>query len=227
MINAIAIDDEPLALSILQQHAAQVAFLNLQLVFTDGVEASGYLAQHTVDMVFLDIKMPDIDGLELAALLGKSVQVVFTTAYPDHAVRGFELQATDYLLKPISLVRFLQSCRRVQDKLQQRKAEDEVFLKENGEWVKIKPAEVLYAEAKGNYMKIVTARDEYLLRMTFAEIQEKLKYTYLRVHKSFAVNPAYINRIELHQLTIGIIKIPVGAGYRNSLLQALGLHTAD
>lgn len=224
MIKAIAVDDEPLALRIIEQHAAAVSFVSLQHTFTDASAAADYLSRHKADVLFVDIRMPDINGLQLAQLFKQSVQVVFTTAYPDYAVQGFELEATDYLLKPISLIRFLQACRKVQNNIQRVPADrEEVFLKESGEWIKVNPDNVVYAEAKGNYLKLVTADSEYLLRMTFDELNEKLSRSYLRVHKSFIINPTYIDRIENHQVTLGINKIPVGTGYRQQMLEALGL----
>lgn len=224
MIKAIAVDDEPLALRIIAQHAAEVSFISLQQTFTDASAAADYLSQHKTDVLFVDIRMPDINGLQLAQLFKQSVQVVFTTAYPDYAVQGFELEATDYLLKPISLIRFLQACRKVQNNLQRvQTRREEVFLKESGEWIKVSPDTVVYAEAKGNYLKLVTADSEYLLRMTFEEVNEKLGRNYLRVHKSFIINPTYIDRIENHQVTLGINKIPVGMGYRQQMLESLGL----
>lgn len=224
MIKAIAVDDEPPALDVIQQHASGVSFIHLVQTFTDAATAATWLSQHKVDVLFVDIRMPDINGLELASLIRQSVQVVFTTAYPDYAVQGFELDATDYLLKPISQIRFLQACRKVQDKIQHTKHGDgEVFLKDGTEWIKIIPTQVQYAEAKGNYLKLVTADKEYLLRMTFAELETKMNYNYLRVHKSFMVNPAWLDRIEHHSVTIGISKIPVGTAYRQQMLAALGL----
>lgn len=224
MIKAIAVDDEPPALDVIQQHAAGVSFIHLVQTFTDAAAAAAWLSQHRVDVLFVDIRMPDINGLQLALLYRQSVQVVFTTAYPGYAVQGFELDATDYLLKPISQIRFLQACRKVQDKMQySRQGDGEVFLKEGTEWIKIIPAQVQYAEAKGNYLKLVMVDKEYLLRMTFAELEAKMNYSYLRVHKSFMVNPAMLDRIEYHTVTIGINKIPVGTAYRLQMLAALGL----
>lgn len=228
MIKAIAVDDEPLALRIIEQHAEAVSFLSLQQTFTDASSAADYLSRHNADALFVDIRMPDINGLQLAQLFKQSVQVVFTTAYPDYAVQGFELDATDYLLKPISLIRFLQACRKVQSNLQRIPTDrEEVFLKESGEWIKVNPDNVVYAEAKGNYLKLVTADSEYLLRMTFDELNEKLGRTYLRVHKSFIINPTFIDRIENHQVTLGINKIPVGTSYRQQMLASLGLKTVQ
>lgn len=222
MITAIAIDDEPLALEVLERHAAAISFLQLQQTFTDAVMAMKYLADNKVDVLFVDIKMPDITGLELAELYRNSTQIVFTTAYPEYAVNGFDLEATDYLLKPVSLARLLQACNKVLQQQQQLRS-DEVFIRDNNEWIKIVPSQVLYAEAKGNYLKVVTGSEEYMLRMTFDELNNKLESDFLRVHKSYAVNPACIDRIEYHQLTIGIVKVPVGNSYRSNMMKSLGL----
>lgn len=196
-ITAIAIDDEPLALEIIKCHAAEVSFLDLKAVFTAPQAAIAYLSQNHVDVLFADIRMPDMSGLELAGLYNRQMQTVFTTAYPEYAVQGFEIDATDYLLKPVSLLRFLQACNKAMEKIKHTAA-TEVFLKDGTEWIKIKPADIKYAEAQGNYIKLVTTANDILLRMSFSELEEKLKGNYLRAHKSYMVNPAYIDRIEHH-----------------------------
>src|ERR1700749_808601 len=115
MLTAIAIDDEPLALEVVRSHAGKVPYLNLQASFTNAFEAIVHLQQQPVDLLFLDIKMPDITGIELFNSLGKKPMVVFTTAYSEHAVESFELDAVDYLLKPFSFVRFLKACNKANE----------------------------------------------------------------------------------------------------------------
>ncbi len=224
MISAIAIDDEPLALQIIEEHAAQVQFLNLKGCFTNAVDAIQYLSANAVDVIFADIQMPDITGLQIAGQYSKEIQVVFTTAYPDYAIQGFELDVTDYLLKPISLLRFLQACQKVQQRKQPQTKHEDLFFKDGAEFVKVKPDEIQYAEAQGNYIKLVTTAEEHLLRMTFAELEEKLPAQLIRIHKSYAVNPSRIDRIETHQVTIGTAKIPVGNNYRKDMVTGLGLN---
>ncbi len=109
-LTALAIDDEPRALDVIQMHAAKVPFLHLEGTFTNAFEAIPYLQQHKIDLLFLDIKMPDISGIEFLHCLQKVPMVIFSTAYSEYAVKGFELNAVDYLLKPYSLVRFTQAC---------------------------------------------------------------------------------------------------------------------
>lgn len=223
MISAIAIDDEPLALQIIKEHAAQVKFLQLEEHFTNAADAVQYLNDHKVDVVFADIQMPDITGLQIAAQYNKQVQIVFTTAHPDYALQGFELDVTDYLLKPISLLRFLQACQKVKLRKRPEAGSAELFFKEGTEFIKIVPDEVHYAVSQGNYIKLVTTDSEHLLRLTFAELSEKLPQL-IRVHKSYAVHPSKIDRIEVHQITVGTIKIPVGSNYRNIMMEGLGLN---
>src|SRR5438045_1245212 len=110
MLNAIAIDDEPVALEIIKKHAANIAFIDLKKTFTNAFEAAAWLQKEKIDLIFLDIKMPDISGIDFLHSLQNPPLVIFTTAYSEHAVQGFELNAIDYLLKPFSLQRFLKAC---------------------------------------------------------------------------------------------------------------------
>src|SRR3954465_7841195 len=110
MMKAIAVDDEPIALEVVRSHASKVPFLELKAVFTDAFQALEYLQKESIDLIFLDIKMPDISGIELFNSLRKKPLLIFTTAYSEHAITSFEMDAIDYLLKPFSLARFLQAC---------------------------------------------------------------------------------------------------------------------
>lgn len=224
VLSAIAIDDEPLALQVLEKHAAEVSFLQLQQTFTDVADVINFLSVNKVDLLFADIKMPGISGLQLAETYKKDTQVIFTTAYSEYAVQGFDMAVTDYLLKPISLIRFLQACRKAQQNKAGVAKNEEIFIRNSNDWVKIIPSQVMYAEAKGNYMKVITSADEHLLRMTFSDLKDKFPGL-LRVHKSYVVNPAFINRIEQHQLTIGFSKIPVGTAFRSNMMKLLGLNS--
>src|SRR6187549_1883188 len=157
MIKAIAIDDEPLALEVIRSHAGKVPFLELAACFTDALKAVEYLAKEPVDLLFLDIKMPDISGLELMESLQQKPMVIFTTAYAEHAVQSYELNATDYLLKPFAFTRFLKACHRAHEILllkQGSKAPvaDSLFIKSGYEQVKINFSDLLYLEGGGNYM---------------------------------------------------------------------------
>ena len=145
---AIAIDDEPIALDVVQTLSEKVPFLTLQATFTNAFEAIAYLQQNKVDLLFLDIKMPDINGIDFLKILSKPPMVIFTTAYSEHAVQSFELDAVDYLLKPFSLARFLKACHKAKELLNLRNQATEnkvdfIFIKDGYEQVKVLFSEIL------------------------------------------------------------------------------------
>lgn len=217
MIKAIAIDDEPIALDVVTSHAAKVPFLKLEATFTNAFEALGYLRQHPVDLMFLDIKMPDISGIEFFKSLSRKPLVIFTTAYSEHAVTGFELDAVDYLLKPFSLARFLKACNKAQEWLQLRGANetpDYIFVKTGYEQIKLSFDEIDYLEATGNYVDFVAGNRHILSRMTITECEELLPPDrFIRIHRSFITSISKIQKIERHQLTVNGSAIPIGASY--------------
>src|SRR6188508_2251537 len=157
-MKAIAIDDEPIALEIVKSHAAKVPFLDLRAVFTDAFKALDYLQKESVDLIFLDIKMPDISGLDFFNSLSKKPLVIFTTAYSEHAVTSFEMDAVDYLLKPFSLSRFIKGCNKAYELYNFRNAaetSDHLYIKTGYEQLKVMYDEILYLEASGNYVTFV------------------------------------------------------------------------
>ena len=157
-MKAIAIDDEPIALDIVRLHASKVPFLDLKAGFTDAFKALDYLQKEPVDLIFLDIKMPDISGIDLLNSLSKKPLVIFTTAYSEHAVTSFELDAVDYLLKPFSLTRFIKGCNKAFELFKYRnnaEPADYLFIKTGFEQVKLRVDDILYLEAAGNYVSFV------------------------------------------------------------------------
>ncbi|GHA56171.1 LytR/AlgR family response regulator transcription factor [Pontibacter akesuensis] len=221
-MKAIAIDDEPMALEVVRSHATKVPFLELKASFTDAFKTLEYLQQESVDLLFLDIKMPDITGLEFVASLQKKPMVIFTTAYSEHAVTSFELDAVDYLLKPFSLPRFIKACNKAQELLQLRSGavppKDYIFLKTGYEQVKVQFDEILYMEAAGNYVTFVLEGKKLLTRMTMGELLEQLPAErFTRVHRSYVVAKDRIDKIERHQVGIKGHDVPVGASYMQQL----------
>ncbi|GEO02795.1 DNA-binding response regulator [Adhaeribacter aerolatus] len=221
-MTAIAIDDEPMALEVVRSLAAKVPYLNLKACFTDAFQALEYLQHEPVDLLFLDIKMPDISGLEFVTSLHKKPLVIFTTAYSEHAVISFELDAIDYLLKPFSLARFVKACNKAQELLQLRSQsvapKDYLFLKTGYEQVKVHYDEILYMEAAGNYITFVLENKKLLSRMTINELSDQLppeKFT--RVHRSYIVANDKIEKIERHQVQVKGNFVPVGASYMQQL----------
>ena len=228
MITAIAIDDEPLALEVVRSHADKVPFLHLTACFTDAFKAIEYLAKNPVELLFLDIKMPDISGLELMESLQQKPMVVFTTAYAEHAVQSYELNAIDYLLKPFAFTRFLKACHKANDLLQakgnkQPEINGSIFIKAGYEQVKINFTDILYLESGGNYMSFILADGRKILsRLTINDTLALLpKQQFERVHRSYIVNKDKIDRIERHQLHIGTQTIPVGSAFNKTLFTVL------
>jgi len=222
MMKAIAIDDEILALDIVSAHASKVPFLQLDAVFTDAFKAMEYMQKESVDLLFLDIKMPDISGIDFFNSLSKKPLLIFTTAYEDHAVAGFELDAVDYLLKPFSLSRFLKACNKAYELHKFRntaETADHIFIKTGLEQQKVLFSEILFVEATGNYVTFALEGDRNLLsRSTFIEAASLLPpEKFVRVHRSFIVAAAKIDKAERHQVTIRKNKIPLGEAYRHNL----------
>src|SRR5215218_5933961 len=171
-MKAIAIDDEPIALDVIKAHAAKVPFLDLKATFTDAFLALEYLQKESIDLLFLDIKMPDISGIDFFSSLSRKPLVIFTTAYTEHAVSSFEMDAVDYLLKPFSLARFLKGCNKAYELYNFRNAAevtDHIYIKTGYEQVKVMYDEICYVEATGNYVTFVLRDKNILSRSTFIE----------------------------------------------------------
>lgn len=219
-MTSIAIDDEPIALEVVRAHAAKVPFLELKATFTDAFKAMDYLQKEPIDLIFLDIKMPDISGLDFLKSLNRKPLVIFTTAYTEHAVISFELDAVDYLLKPFSLARFLKACNKANELFQLRTSgvPDHVFIKTGYEQVKVKFDDICYAEAEGNYVNFVLKNSKLLSRMTFTEMENILpKNKFIRIHRSYMVAKAHIDKIERHQVHVNGTTLPVGDSYVQNL----------
>lgn len=224
MITAIAIDDEPLALEVVKNLAKKVPFLQLAATFTNAFEALEYLNKQSVDLLFLDIRMPDISGIDFFNSLNNKPFVVFTTAYSEHAITGFELNAADYLLKPFSLSRFLKACNKVQAMLDLKQGGnnrlDYIFVKAGYDQVKVCFEEIDYLEATGNYVTFVLGDVQVVSRMTISECEALLpKPAFVRIHRSFIVSVEKIQRIERHQVTVNRHILPVGSSYAASLVE--------
>lgn len=227
MIRAIAIDDEPVALDIISMHAQKIHYLQLDGMFLSATDAMDFLDSAPIDLVFLDINMPDISGLEFAGLTKYKTQVIFTTAHAEHALKGFDLAATDYLLKPINFSRFSQACQLAHNRKQQmffphNTYEKSLFVKDGYNWVQIILTDILYIQGQDNYVCIAEQDKKTLTRMTLSEIQNRLPSDqFLRIHKSYMVSLPKIIKVENHQVVIKGTKIPLSRSYREELLKHL------
>lgn len=220
-MNAIAIDDEPIALDVVSSLAGKVPFIELKACFTNAFDAITYLRQNPVDLIFLDIQMPDINGIDFLNSLSHPPLVIFTTAYAEHAVKGFELNALDYLLKPFSLSRFLKACNKAEELFRLRKNADQqstdlhLFIKDGYEQIKINVSDVLYIEAAGNYTQ-VHRKDQPLVstRMPISEMLSLLPAgQFIRTHRAFIVARKSITRFDRNQVWIDTLQIPIGPSY--------------
>ena len=219
-LSAIAIDDEPKALEVVQMHATKVPFLDLRASFIDAFEALPFLQQNKVDLLFLDIKMPDISGIEFAQILKNGPLVVFTTAYSEYAVQGFDLDAVDYLLKPFSLARFTKACNKALEMKNVRgtEAPDFIFLKTGYEEEKVYLKDILYIEAAGNYMTYVLKERKLMCRQNVPEALLALpEQDFVRVHRSFIVGVKHVGKIARQQVWVNGVEIPVGASYEDGV----------
>lgn len=226
MITAVAVDDEPVALDIIRNHCEKIPFVHLAATFLSATEAFHYMKSNTVDLIFLDISMPGLSGLELAELVKNSAQIVFVTAHPEYALHGFELAATDYLLKPINYSRFLKACqlaenRKIPGEPKPAKAEI-LFVKDGFNWLPVRLDELLYIRSEDNYAFLLMNDKSILTRMTLTDLQNKLPVSqFLRVHKSFIIALSKIEKIEKHQVTIANVKIPLSMISADALLKKL------
>lgn len=224
-MKAIAIDDEPIALNIISAHAEKVPFLELENTFTDAFKALKYLQKENVDLIFLDIKMPDISGIEFFNSLTKKPLLIFTTAYSEHAVTSFEMDAVDYLLKPFSLARFIKGCNKAFELYNARNAAetaDHLYVKTGYEQQKLLFEDILYVEAAGNYVNFVTTDKKLLSRSTFSDVLNLLPTDkFIRVHRSFIVSLSKIEKLERHQVTVGAAAIPLSEAYSAAVAESL------
>ncbi|RED24889.1 LytTR family two component transcriptional regulator [Flavobacterium cutihirudinis] len=226
MIKAIALDDEPLALEILQSLCDTIDYIELVKTFTKSDEALKYLKKYPVDLLFLDINMPSISGLDFHKKLPHKTMVIFTTAYSEFAVEGFTLSATDYLLKPISLTRFQQAAEKafLQWKQQNQNIEQQyLFIRADYSLIKILFSDIRYIEGLDDYLKIhIQNQKTVVARMTLKAILQKLPETeFIRVHRSFIIPVSKIEKIRNKIIFIEQAEIPVSSSYEDAFFKLL------
>lgn len=233
-IHCIIIDDEPLARKGLKEYIEDIGFLHLEAEFDNPLKAMKILSEGRVGLILLDIQMPKITGIEFFKSLQHAPPVIFTTAYPQYAIDGFDLNAIDYLVKPISFERFLKAAVKVKEyyEIRQRPANELVkdttdnegyfFIKSDNKLVKIFLHEILYIEALQNYVAIHTAAKKYITYVTFKSIEEYLPATqFVKTHKSYIVSTSKIDHIEGNDIRIGSYHIPLSRTQREEVLERL------
>jgi DNA-binding LytR/AlgR family response regulator len=222
MLTCIAIDDEPLALEVMKKYIAKIYFLELKGTFTDAYEAKKLLDEHPIDLLFLDIQMPDINGIEFSKLIDKKITaVIFTTAFSEYAVDGFNVDAIDYLLKPIEYDRFLKSVYKAKEYIDYSTAQELnegfIFVKSDYQMVKINLKDILYIEGLDDYIKIYLTQKSVLTLMTLKTIMQKLpSKEFIRVHRSYIVPISKIVNVSKSKIKIADKEIPIGISYSES-----------
>ena len=212
-MKCLLVDDEPLALDILESYLQRIPNMELIGKCSNALEASEFLKNHKIDLMFLDIQMPEITGLEFMRSLSNPPLVVFCTAYSDFAVEGFELDAIDYLLKPVSFERFAKTVERAKEYIALKKNDtvetsdldnDYIFIKSNQKQIKLSYDQILYVEAFADYVKLYTSEKRYVTLQTMKNMEQKLpKDKFIRVHRSFIVGIKYITSFNSSELEIG------------------------
>ena len=229
MLNCIIVDDEPIAREILTTYIERTPNLQLIASFQNALEVIQNSKKDEVDIYFLDINMPEITGLSLAKILGNSAHIVFTTAYREYAVDGFDLQATDYLLKPISFERFLQTIQKITSNIKtnhfpitETQEANFMFLRVDRKMVKINFNEILYIESLGDYIKIILQKETITTRETITNLEEKLNPNFfLRTHRSYIVNFNHIDSYTNEYIEIKKKAIPISRTFKDFVLKKL------
>jgi DNA-binding LytR/AlgR family response regulator len=225
-MRCIAIDDEPLALQIIAEYASRIPFLSLQKTFTDPDEALVWLKQNDVDLLFLDIQMPDINGLQYYRLLSKKPPVIFTTAYSEYAVEGFNVDAVDYLLKPFEYDRFLKAVFKAREYIYFLSNQDlqlaSIFIKVDYQLMKISLKDIDLIEGLDDYIRIHTKPKPVLTLMTLKSLQEKLpSHEFVRLHRSYIVPVSKIESFGKSKIKVAGKELPVGSSYGEAYQQLL------
>jgi two-component system LytT family response regulator len=231
-INCVIVDDEPVARNVLETFVAKIPNLELVKSCKNAMEAFEVANQQKIDIFFLDINMPDISGLSLAKSINQKAKIIFTTAYREYAVDGFNLQAVDYLLKPISFDRFLQSIHKyfegvsfIDSEIKIEKSvlkNDFIFVRSERKMIKINFDEIRYVESLSDYIKIHSVDKTITTRETISNIETKLPAkNFLRIHRSYIVNLKKINSYTNEFVEIGKNAIPISRTYKENVLKKL------
>lgn len=232
-LNCLAIDDEPLALELLEDNISKVPFLKLIASCSNPIEAMKVLQNETIDLIFLDIQMPGLTGLQFIKTITAKPMFILITAYEKYALEGFELDVIDYLVKPVSLERFIKACNKAKElhqlKTKKQTNEEEVpsyfFIHADYSLIKVVFADVIWIEGLKDYLKIHlnSTSKPLVARMTMKAIEEQLPSAiFLRIQKSFIVSKNYITSVRKNSVFIHDIEIPVGDNYKDAVAALTG-----
>lgn len=232
MTSCIIVDDEPLARDVLVKYISDCPILELKASCKSAFEAIEVIKSHNIRIVFLDINMPKLSGLTMVKTMDHPPQIIFTTAYPEYAVEGFEVDATDYLVKPFSFERFMKAVNKALEREKIRDRVDETkdingagkfIVKADGKLYQIEWKDIAFFEAMGDYIKVHTSTRIIITHCTLKNIEDRLPAgMFLKVHRSYIISPSSIEFIEGNRIKIGKEFIPIGQSYRSNLESYLG-----
>jgi two-component system LytT family response regulator len=232
-ISCIIIDDEPHALSLLEDHIIRIPSLELRGKFFDAVEALEFLKKTPVDLIFTDIHMPMLTGLELAEILPADQKFIFTTAYAEHALNSFSYHVIDYLLKPITFKRFIQAINKAESMSffeansseNSEKPKMVMFVKSGKQVVKVDFSDILFIKGEKEYVSLHFKNEKLLIYKRMKEMENLLPVHFKRIHTSYIVNINYIRKIEMNHVFVGEVNIPISENYRDDFLKFLNEQT--
>ncbi|MFH1159967.1 MAG: LytTR family DNA-binding domain-containing protein [bacterium] len=235
-IRCIVVDDEPLAIEKLTDYISRIPYLKLQASFNNVIDAMEFLRDQSIDLVFLDIQMDTFTGIQLLEIVRNPPKVIITTAYDSFAVKGYELDVTDYLLKPISFERFLKAVNKVCEEICSGKtvlpvlpqentekfSSDFIFVKADYHLHKVRLSDILFIEGMKDYLRLHLPNERIMTLMSFVKMEKVLPpERFMRVHKSFIISLEKIERIERNMILIATHKIPIGNKYKKTFFEYL------
>jgi DNA-binding LytR/AlgR family response regulator len=227
-LSCIIVDDEPVARKILHEFVDHVPFMDLQGKFENAMKAEAFLKNNTVDMIFLDIEMPKVSGLQLLQKMHIESMVILTTAFPQYALEGYELDIIDYLLKPFALSRFLKAVQKAKDyhEMKTRTAgalpSSYIFIKSDKRIEKIELHDMLYAESVGNYVSVYTDGKKIIAYLTMKSLESQLPADdFIKIHQSYLVNCSKIDAIEGNEIKVGGKSLPISRNYRDLVMKVV------
>ncbi len=229
VFKCIIVDDEPPATRILENYIGKVNFLEKVGVFNDSLKALEFLNTQSVDVIFLDIQMPQLTGLQISRIISKDIKVIFTTAYPDFALEGFELNAVDYLLKPISFERFYQAVSKLNSESKtmvsnQSNTPDFLFIKTDGKnkFQKVFLTDILYIESLQNYVCIHTVKQQIITHSSLKNVIESLpENDFIQIHKSHIISFKHIESTDNFSVFINGKELPIGATFKDAFFDKI------
>lgn len=233
-LKCLIVDDEPLSLDILEKYIHDIPTLELVGRCLNAFEAMENIKKNDIDLVFLDINMPKLSGINMVKSMEKLPEIIFTTAYPEYAVEGFELDVLDYLVKPISFERFVKTINKANKKFeiiknkQEEKGQSFIMVKSNKKLYKVPLSKIKYVKSIGDFVKIHTPEKVYISNETLKNTETQLpKHQFVRIHKSYIISIDAFKYIEGNQVKIDDEYIPVGLTYKANLLHALDIKNQD